>query len=103
MTKAQLIAKCHCRKWHKGFSISQLDPVTPAVTQPALAAVFRAGAVLSAWQLWQGLSLSCSFNEVKDDVQRYLSQVEHNELLEKNDKKELYLLFVNCLEVRAGL
>lgn len=43
----------------------------------------------------------CSFNDVKDDVQRYLSQVEHNELLEKNDKKELYLLFVNCLEVRA--
>lgn len=48
------------------------------------------------------VSLSCSFNEVKDDVQRYLSQVEHNQLLEKKDKKELYLLFVNCLEVRAG-
>ncbi|XP_039551987.1 E3 ubiquitin-protein ligase RNF213-like, partial [Passer montanus] len=45
-----------------------------------------------------GLSLSCSFSEVKDDVQRYLSQVEHSKLLEKNDKKELYLLFVNCLE-----
>ncbi|KAF2974844.1 hypothetical protein EK904_013645 [Melospiza melodia maxima] len=45
------------------------------------------------------LLLKYSFNEVKDDVQRYLSQVEHNELLEKNDKKELYLLFVNCLEV----
>uniref|UniRef100_A0A674GXD4 RING-type E3 ubiquitin transferase n=1 Tax=Taeniopygia guttata TaxID=59729 RepID=A0A674GXD4_TAEGU len=44
------------------------------------------------------LLLKYSFNEVKDDVQRYLSQVEHNELLEKNDKKELYLLFVNCLE-----
>uniref|UniRef100_H0YXY1 Ring finger protein 213 n=1 Tax=Taeniopygia guttata TaxID=59729 RepID=H0YXY1_TAEGU len=47
------------------------------------------------------LLLKYSFNEVKDDVQRYLSQVEHNELLEKNDKKELYLLFVNCLEVRG--
>ncbi|KAM7035519.1 E3 ubiquitin-protein ligase RNF213 [Acridotheres tristis] len=44
------------------------------------------------------LLLKYSFNEVKDDVQHYLSQVEHNELLEKNDKKELYLLFVNCLE-----
>uniref|UniRef100_A0A8D2MIK3 RING-type E3 ubiquitin transferase n=1 Tax=Zonotrichia albicollis TaxID=44394 RepID=A0A8D2MIK3_ZONAL len=46
------------------------------------------------------LLLKYSFNEVKDDVQRYLSQVEHSKLLEKNDKKELYLLFVNCLEVR---
>ncbi|KAF4797459.1 E3 ubiquitin-protein ligase RNF213 [Turdus rufiventris] len=44
------------------------------------------------------LLLKYSFNEVKDDVQHYLCQVEHNELLEKNDKKELYLLFVNCLE-----
>ncbi|KAM3672048.1 LOW QUALITY PROTEIN: E3 ubiquitin-protein ligase RNF213-like [Ammospiza maritima maritima] len=44
------------------------------------------------------LLLKYSFNEVKDDVQRYLSQVEHSKLLEKNDKKELYLLFVNCLE-----
>ncbi|NWZ10455.1 RN213 ligase, partial [Agelaius phoeniceus] len=44
------------------------------------------------------LLLKYSFNEVKDDVQRYLSQVEHNELLEEKDKKELYLLFVNCLE-----
>ncbi|XP_028940022.1 E3 ubiquitin-protein ligase RNF213, partial [Antrostomus carolinensis] len=42
------------------------------------------------------LLLKYSFNEVKNDVQHYLSQVEH-EILEKNDK-ELYLLFVNCLE-----
>uniref|UniRef100_A0A8C3UM49 RING-type E3 ubiquitin transferase n=1 Tax=Catharus ustulatus TaxID=91951 RepID=A0A8C3UM49_CATUS len=48
------------------------------------------------------LLLKYSFNEVKDDVQRYLCQVEHNELLEKNDKKELYLLFVNCLEDSLG-
>uniref|UniRef100_A0A663M6R8 Uncharacterized protein n=1 Tax=Athene cunicularia TaxID=194338 RepID=A0A663M6R8_ATHCN len=47
------------------------------------------------------LLLKYSFNEVKNDVQHYLSQVEHNEILDKNDKKELYLLFVNCLEVRA--
>lgn len=39
---------------------------------------------------------------MKSDVQHYLSRVERDELLEKNDKKELYLLFVNCLEVRAG-
>ncbi|KAM6050451.1 E3 ubiquitin-protein ligase RNF213 isoform 2-T2 [Chlamydotis macqueenii] len=44
------------------------------------------------------LLLKYSFNEVKKDVQHYLSQVEHNKILEKNDKKELYLLFVNCLE-----
>ncbi|XP_074703437.1 E3 ubiquitin-protein ligase RNF213 isoform X1 [Strix aluco] len=44
------------------------------------------------------LLLKYSFNEVKNDVQHYLSRVEHNEILDKNDKKELYLLFVNCLE-----
>uniref|UniRef100_A0A672UQ88 Uncharacterized protein n=1 Tax=Strigops habroptila TaxID=2489341 RepID=A0A672UQ88_STRHB len=48
------------------------------------------------------LLLKYSFNEVKNDVQHYLSRVEHDEILDKNDKKELYLLFVNCLEVRAG-
>uniref|UniRef100_A0A8C0FUW2 RING-type E3 ubiquitin transferase n=1 Tax=Bubo bubo TaxID=30461 RepID=A0A8C0FUW2_BUBBB len=47
------------------------------------------------------LLLKYSFNEVKNDVQHYLSRVEHNEILDKNDKKELYLLFVNCLEVRV--
>uniref|UniRef100_A0A8B9G672 RING-type E3 ubiquitin transferase n=1 Tax=Amazona collaria TaxID=241587 RepID=A0A8B9G672_9PSIT len=44
------------------------------------------------------LLLKYSFNEVKNDVQHYLSRVEHDEILEKHDKKELYLLFVNCLE-----
>ncbi|KAM6317270.1 E3 ubiquitin-protein ligase RNF213 isoform 4-T4 [Podargus strigoides] len=44
------------------------------------------------------LLLKYSFNEVKNDVQDYLSRVEHSKILEKNDKKELYLLFVNCLE-----
>uniref|UniRef100_A0A663EII0 RING-type E3 ubiquitin transferase n=1 Tax=Aquila chrysaetos chrysaetos TaxID=223781 RepID=A0A663EII0_AQUCH len=49
------------------------------------------------------LLLKYSFNEVKNDVQRYLSQVEHNKILEKNDKKELYLLFVNCLESEGSI
>uniref|UniRef100_A0A8B9MD47 RING-type E3 ubiquitin transferase n=1 Tax=Accipiter nisus TaxID=211598 RepID=A0A8B9MD47_9AVES len=49
------------------------------------------------------LLLKYSFNEVKNDVQRYLSQVEHNQILEKNDKKELYLLFVNCLESEGSI
>ncbi|KAM6403591.1 E3 ubiquitin-protein ligase RNF213-like [Rhynochetos jubatus] len=44
------------------------------------------------------LLLKYSFTEVKNDVQHYLSRVEHNRILEENDKKELYLLFVNCLE-----
>ncbi|XP_069729030.1 E3 ubiquitin-protein ligase RNF213 [Phaenicophaeus curvirostris] len=44
------------------------------------------------------LLLKYSFNEVKNDVQDYLLLVEHNKILEKKDKKELYLLFVNCLE-----
>ncbi|XP_068269102.1 E3 ubiquitin-protein ligase RNF213 [Nyctibius grandis] len=43
------------------------------------------------------LLLKYSFNEVKNHVQHYLSWVEHNRILEQNDK-ELYLLFVNCLE-----
>ncbi|XP_068511209.1 E3 ubiquitin-protein ligase RNF213 [Anas acuta] len=44
------------------------------------------------------LLLKYSFSEVKNDVQDYLSRVEHSRILEKNDKKELCLLFVNCLE-----
>uniref|UniRef100_A0A8B9Q3T4 RING-type E3 ubiquitin transferase n=1 Tax=Apteryx owenii TaxID=8824 RepID=A0A8B9Q3T4_APTOW len=46
------------------------------------------------------LLLKYSFNEVKNDVQDYLLRVEQSQILEKDDKKELYLLFVNCLEVR---
>ncbi|XP_064378919.1 E3 ubiquitin-protein ligase RNF213 isoform X2 [Dromaius novaehollandiae] len=44
------------------------------------------------------LLLKYSFNEVKNDVQDYLLRVEQSQILEKDDKKELYLLFVNCLE-----
>ncbi|OXB81060.1 UNVERIFIED_CONTAM: hypothetical protein H355_004990 [Colinus virginianus] len=44
------------------------------------------------------LLLKYSFSEVKDDVQDYLCRVEHSRVLDRTDKKELYLLFVNCLE-----
>ncbi|XP_062447391.1 E3 ubiquitin-protein ligase RNF213 isoform X2 [Rhea pennata] len=44
------------------------------------------------------LLLKYSFNEVKNDVQDYLLRVEQSQILEKDDKKEFYLLFVNCLE-----
>uniref|UniRef100_A0A669PUC8 RING-type E3 ubiquitin transferase n=2 Tax=Phasianus colchicus TaxID=9054 RepID=A0A669PUC8_PHACC len=44
------------------------------------------------------LLLKYSFSEVKNDVQDYLSRVECSHILDKRDKKELYLLFVNCLE-----
>ncbi|XP_021270744.1 E3 ubiquitin-protein ligase RNF213 isoform X1 [Numida meleagris] len=44
------------------------------------------------------LLLKYSFREVKNDVQDYLSRVEHSCILDRTDKKELYLLFVNCLE-----
>uniref|UniRef100_A0A8C6ZCZ6 RING-type E3 ubiquitin transferase n=1 Tax=Nothoprocta perdicaria TaxID=30464 RepID=A0A8C6ZCZ6_NOTPE len=44
------------------------------------------------------LLLKYSFNEVKNDVQDYLVRVEQSQILDKGDKKELYLLFVNCLE-----
>uniref|UniRef100_A0A8V1AN22 RING-type E3 ubiquitin transferase n=1 Tax=Gallus gallus TaxID=9031 RepID=A0A8V1AN22_CHICK len=44
------------------------------------------------------LLLKYSFSEVKNDVQDYLCRVEHSCILDKRDKKELYLLFVNCLE-----
>uniref|UniRef100_A0A8C2UJJ3 RING-type E3 ubiquitin transferase n=1 Tax=Coturnix japonica TaxID=93934 RepID=A0A8C2UJJ3_COTJA len=46
------------------------------------------------------LLLKYSFSEVKNDVQDYLSRVERCHILDNRDKKELYLLFVNCLEVR---
>lgn len=83
----------------------QLDPERPHLCHSQLwelCCVLEQGQSCQRGSCVRGVSLFRSFNEVKDDVQRYLSQVEHNELLEKNDKKELYLLFVNCLEVRAG-
>lgn len=36
---------------------------------------------------------------MKDYLQEYLSQVEESQILETEDKTELYILFVNCLEV----
>uniref|UniRef100_A0A8C8S421 RING-type E3 ubiquitin transferase n=1 Tax=Pelusios castaneus TaxID=367368 RepID=A0A8C8S421_9SAUR len=44
------------------------------------------------------LLLKYSFKEVKAYMQHYLSQVEQCRLLDKDDKTELYTLFVNCLE-----
>uniref|UniRef100_A0ABM5FN25 E3 ubiquitin-protein ligase RNF213 isoform X1 n=1 Tax=Pogona vitticeps TaxID=103695 RepID=A0ABM5FN25_9SAUR len=44
------------------------------------------------------LLLKYSFDHVKGYLQKYLSQVEKTCLLEKEDKIELYTLFVNCFE-----
>ncbi|XP_019338481.2 E3 ubiquitin-protein ligase RNF213 isoform X2 [Alligator mississippiensis] len=44
------------------------------------------------------LLLKYSFEEVKDYLQEYLRQVEQNQILGKDDKSELYVLFVSCLE-----
>ncbi|XP_062976188.1 E3 ubiquitin-protein ligase RNF213-like [Elgaria multicarinata webbii] len=44
------------------------------------------------------LLLKYSFDDVKVYIEEYLSQVEASCLLEKEDKIELYMLFVNCLE-----
>lgn len=43
------------------------------------------------------LLLKYSFHEVKDYIQNYLTQLE-NKAFPKDDKTELYLLFINCLE-----
>uniref|UniRef100_A0A8D0HB33 Ring finger protein 213 n=1 Tax=Sphenodon punctatus TaxID=8508 RepID=A0A8D0HB33_SPHPU len=45
------------------------------------------------------LLLKYSFRDVKGYMQKYLSQVEQSQFVEKDDKTELYMLFVNCLEV----
>ncbi|XP_062826871.1 E3 ubiquitin-protein ligase RNF213 isoform X2 [Anolis carolinensis] len=44
------------------------------------------------------LLLKYSFDHVKDYIQEYLSQVEVSCFLDKEDKIELYTLFVNCFE-----
>ncbi|XP_042303497.1 LOW QUALITY PROTEIN: E3 ubiquitin-protein ligase RNF213, partial [Sceloporus undulatus] len=44
------------------------------------------------------LLLKYSFDNVKNYVQKYLSQVEASCILDKEDKRELYTLFVNCFE-----
>ncbi|CAH6776517.1 Rnf213 [Phodopus roborovskii] len=43
------------------------------------------------------LLLKYSFHEVKDYIQNYLTQLE-NKAFPEEDKTELYLLFINCLE-----
>ncbi|XP_043383569.1 E3 ubiquitin-protein ligase RNF213 isoform X3 [Chelonia mydas] len=44
------------------------------------------------------LLLKYSFSDVKAYLQDYLVQVEQCQILDKDDKTELYALFVNCLE-----
>uniref|UniRef100_A0A452IRW8 RING-type E3 ubiquitin transferase n=1 Tax=Gopherus agassizii TaxID=38772 RepID=A0A452IRW8_9SAUR len=44
------------------------------------------------------LLLKYSFSDVKAYLQDYLAQVEQCQILDKDDKTELYTLFVNCLE-----
>ncbi|XP_066472974.1 E3 ubiquitin-protein ligase RNF213 isoform X2 [Tiliqua scincoides] len=44
------------------------------------------------------LLLKYSFESVKAYLQEYLSDVEANQILDKEDKTEVYTLFANCLE-----
>ncbi|XP_034268690.1 E3 ubiquitin-protein ligase RNF213 [Pantherophis guttatus] len=44
------------------------------------------------------LLLKYSFNDVKDSVEKHLSQVERNYIIDKEDKIELYMLFISCFE-----
>ncbi|XP_025032245.1 E3 ubiquitin-protein ligase RNF213-like, partial [Python bivittatus] len=44
------------------------------------------------------LLLKYSFSDVKVYVQEHLSQVEANRIIDKEDKIELYMLFINCFE-----
>ncbi|XP_038557039.1 E3 ubiquitin-protein ligase rnf213-alpha [Micropterus salmoides] len=44
------------------------------------------------------LLLKYSFDEVKGYLQQHLVAVERSNILEKTDKTELYLLYINCLE-----
>lgn len=47
-------------------------------------------------------SCLCSFDKVKNYLQQHLSSVEQSNILEKTDKTELYLLYINCLEVHMN-
>uniref|UniRef100_A0A8C5RBG0 RING-type E3 ubiquitin transferase n=1 Tax=Leptobrachium leishanense TaxID=445787 RepID=A0A8C5RBG0_9ANUR len=49
------------------------------------------------------LLLKYSFNEVEAHAEEYLQKVETIPLLTREDKLEVYLLFVNCLEVRGNI
>lgn len=44
-----------------------------------------------------------SFDEVKGFLQQHLLEIEGSNILEKTDKTELYLLYINCLEVHLVL
>ncbi|TNM97227.1 hypothetical protein fugu_015383 [Takifugu bimaculatus] len=44
------------------------------------------------------LLLKYSFDEVQGYLQQHLSHIEQSNILEKTDKTELYLLYINCLE-----
>lgn len=46
-------------------------------------------------------SLSVSFDQVKAHIQSYLKNLEENLLLSE-DRTELYLLFVNCFQVKGS-
>ncbi|KAL7989545.1 hypothetical protein Chor_012211 [Crotalus horridus] len=46
------------------------------------------------------LLLKYSFSDVKVYVQEHLSQVEANHIMDKEDKIELYMLFISCFEVK---
>ncbi len=47
-------------------------------------------------------SISISFDQVKSHIQTYLKNLVEN-LLDREDRTELYLLFVNCFQVKDKL
>lgn len=47
------------------------------------------------------LGVSVSFDQVKAHIQTYLKNLEEN-LLSREDRTELYLLFVNCFQVKVS-
>lgn len=44
-------------------------------------------------------SMPFSFADVKGYLQQHLTGVEQSNILDKDDKTELYCLYINCLEV----
>ncbi|XP_041751484.2 E3 ubiquitin-protein ligase rnf213-alpha-like [Coregonus clupeaformis] len=44
------------------------------------------------------LLLKYTFDEVKEYLQQYLTSIEESNILEAEDKNELYALYINCLE-----
>jgi hypothetical protein len=64
-------------------------------TRPGLALAL--GDIARSYGIFICVSLP-SFHEVKDYIQNYLTQLEKKAFLTE-DKTELYLLFISCLEV----